>query len=43
MGNPILKDLLRKLRDAPDGRLKSLDLYGNDITPELVRDICEFV
>jgi Ran GTPase-activating protein (RanGAP) involved in mRNA processing and transport len=43
MGDQILKELLKKLKEAPDTRLKSLDLYGNDATTEITNDICEFV
>lgn len=43
MGNQIVKDLLKKLKDTPDSRLKSLDLYANDITPEITQEICEYV
>lgn len=43
IGNQILKDILKKIRENVDCRLKSFDLYGNDITHELSSELCEFV
>jgi hypothetical protein len=35
MGNEIVRDILKKIKDNPDSRLKSLDLYGNEITNDM--------
>ena len=43
IGNAILRELLKKLRDSADCRIKSLDLYANDLTAEAGTDICQFV
>lgn len=43
IGNALLRELLKKLRDSADCRIKSLDLYANDLTAEAGTDICQFV
>lgn len=43
IGNQIAKEILKKIRENADCRLKSFDLYGNDITHELTTELCEFV
>jgi hypothetical protein len=35
MGNQIVRDLLKRIKENPDSRLKSLDLYGNELTNEI--------
>lgn len=35
IGDQICKDLLKKLKEIPDGKLRSLDLYGNNLTNEI--------
>ena len=43
MGNDITKDLLKKIREFPEGKLKSLDLYGNNLTPAIVDDVVTLI
>jgi hypothetical protein len=43
LGDDLARDLLKKLKEVPEGKLKSLDLYGNDLTPEIMGDISVFL
>jgi hypothetical protein len=43
MGNEIVKELLKKIKETPDSKLKSLDLYGNQLTNDISKDLSNFV
>lgn len=43
VGDDIAREIIRKIRDNPDSRLKSLDFYGNELSNELTEDISIFV
>jgi len=32
IGNDIVKEILKKIKENNESKLKSLDLYGNDLT-----------
>ena len=43
MGDEIVKELIKKIKEIPEGKLKSLDLYGNDLTPAVIADVSCFL
>ena len=43
MGNDITKNLLKKIKDFTEGKLKSLDLYGNNLTPAIIEDVVALI
>ena len=43
MGDEIVRELIKKIKEVPDCKLKSLDLYGNDLTTGVIEDIGTFL
>jgi len=43
MGDDIAKHLVKKIKEIPDCKLKSLDLYGNDLTTAVIEDLATFL
>ena len=43
MGDQIVRELIKKVKEIPDCKLKSLDLYGNDLTAGVIEDIGTFL
>ena len=43
MGDDITKELLKKIKEIPDCKLKSLDLYGNNLTAAIIDDVSSFL
>ena len=43
MGDEVTKELINKIKEVPESKLKSLDLYGNKLTPAIIEDISKFV
>lgn len=43
MGDAVLKDLLNKIKNTPDSKLKSLDLYGNNLTITITSELSNFI
>ena len=39
LGDELAKELIKKIRELPEGKLKSLDLYGNKLTPAIMEDV----